>query len=118
MARATDRQVQTYSDQRIRPHAELLRKLRILMQDDKASIDDVYEQVSGANAIAPTWADNREDGPPQLLTPNDVLAYNAFISNLLDILAGTAVDKAAAVDAVAGNLQTVLAACVRPPGIG
>lgn len=120
MARATDQQVQQYVNERVRPHAELFRKLRLLLADDKAAIDDVYEHVSGANAIAPTWTDQREDGPPALLTPNDVLAFNSFASNLLDIFSGTLADsnaKAAAVDAVVSNLPIVLAACVRPPQI-
>lgn len=120
MARATDQQVQTYANERIRPRAELVRRLQILLNDDKSSIGDVFAHVSGADSIAPTWEDNRQDGPPTLLTPNKVLEYNAFMQNLLDILAGTLQSdaaKAAACNVVAGNLASVLSACVRPPDV-
>ena len=63
--------------------AEQFRALRNAIADDKAAIDDVYEHVSGANAIAPTWTDQRSDGPPHLATPNDVLAYNTFLDAFL-----------------------------------
>jgi hypothetical protein len=72
---ASDLQVQQFVDQRIRPHAELVRALALAFDDDIAAIDDVYAALTAAN---PTWADNRTDGPPHLLTASDVIDINAF----------------------------------------
>ena len=83
MARATDAQVQQYVNERCRVRAEQFRALRLAIADDKAVLDDVYEHVSGANSIPATFTDTRPDGPPHLVTPNDVLAYNTFLTAFL-----------------------------------
>lgn len=98
---ATNTQVQTFVDERVRPHSELVRKLVILMDDDRASIDDVYAELSGS----PTWTDSRTDGPPHLLAPSDVLAFNAFIEDVRTYMKGHA------------SYPVVIKACVRPPEV-
>jgi hypothetical protein len=102
MARATDEQVQQYVDERVRPRAEALRKLLAQLKDDKAAIDDVYAHVSGANDTPSTWDDNRTDAPPHLLTKDDVLAYNSFITALIPHIED------------ASYWPVVLKSCVRP----
>lgn len=87
MANATDVQVQAYADKRVRKHAQLATQLLAALQDDIASIDDVYNAL---NVQSPTWADNRTDGPPHLLTPSDVLAFNTFMHDIVTALSGHA----------------------------
>ncbi len=96
---ATDQQVQQYVNERIRVRAEQCRALLNAMLDDKAAIDDVYAACA---AQSPTWTDSRTDGPPHLLGPNDVLAYNSFITALIPNIRD------------AGDYASVARACVRP----
>jgi hypothetical protein len=94
---ATNDQVQQYVNERIRPHAELLRKLLLSYEDDIAAIDDVY-----ANLVDnPTWNDTRVDAPPHLLTASDVLAINTFMNDIKTAIRNNA------------QLPIVLKACVR-----
>lgn len=102
MPRASDNQVQNYVDQRIRVRAEEIRALLNALVDDKMAMDDIYEHVNGANAIASTWADGRTDGPPTLATKEDVLEYNALISALIPHIRDAA------------NWPAVLSLCVHP----
>lgn len=94
MAAATNAQMQTFADGRIRVRAEQLRALINSFRDDKAVIDDVYARATSATA----WADARTDGPPRLLqsgnsaNPDDFLNYNALISALLSIIDGQGTD--------------------------
>lgn len=74
MPAATDQQVQQFADERIRPRAEQMRALIVAIDDDIAVIGDVYERLSGSGK----WSDNRTDGPPHLLTGDDILAINAL----------------------------------------
>lgn len=82
---ATDVQMQTYCDQRVRVFAEAARSLYLAAKDHKAAIDDVYARATSTSA----WADNRTDGPPHLLqsgnsaNPDDVLNFNTFITNFI-----------------------------------
>jgi hypothetical protein len=99
MPAATDLQVQHYVDERVRPHAEILRTLSLMYDDDIAAIDDVYEAL---NVGSPTWDDNRTDGPPHLLLPSDILAINSFMHDIRDAIQEHA------------NYAIVLKACVRP----
>lgn len=101
MAAATNQQVQQFVNERMRRRAEQIRALVLAMQDDKAAIDDVYAAVAAQN---PTWQDIREDGPPHLLTPNDVLAYNSFITSAITNLKDAA------------DYPIILKACVQPVG--
>ena len=94
---ATNIQVQQYVNERVRVRAEQLRAVYLAMQDDKAAIDDVYANLSGT----PDWTDNRTDGPPALLEPSDVLAYNAFLTAAIAFFEGDS------------NWPVVRAACVR-----
>src|SRR5690348_1550138 len=96
---ATDQQVQTYVDQRVRPRCEQIRSLLLAMQADKQAIDDVFAALTQSS---PTWVDNRTDGPPHLLAPSDVLAWNTFITDAIAAFNGDA------------QLPIVLKACVRP----
>lgn len=108
MAQATDQQMQTYANERIRVRAEQLRALVNAMRDDKASIDAVYDRA--ANGAA--WNDNRTDGPPKLLGSQDILVYNAYISKFLACVDGTAVTGD--VTEMHSNLAVFQSACVRP----
>jgi hypothetical protein len=96
---ATDAQVQTFVNERVRPRAEQVRALLLAMEDDRAAFDDVYAALA---QTSPTWADTRADGPPHLLTPADVLAWNTFLYDTIAAMRGNA------------QLAPVLAACVRP----
>ena len=87
MANATDQQVQSFVDQRVRPRAEQSRNLATLMLEDIASIDDIYNAL---NVQTPTWSDNRTDGPPHLAAPADVLAFNAFLHDVSAFITGHA----------------------------
>jgi hypothetical protein len=95
---ASDQQIQNYVDQRIRPHAELLRALKLSYEDDISTIDDIYATLTAPN---PTWVDNRNDAPPHLLTVNDVLAINTFMNDIKNAISANA------------QLPIVLKACVR-----
>ncbi len=111
MAQATDQQMQVYSDQRIRVRAEQFRALINAMRDDKAAIDSVYDRAANGAACN----DARSDGPPKLMTLQDVLSYNAFASLLLSCVDGTAVTGD--VQNLHSNLAVFQSACVRPPTV-
>lgn len=96
---ATDQQVQNFVDQRLRPRCEQIRALVASLADDIAEIDQVYQALTQQN---PTWADNRTDGPPNLLTVGDVLSINAMLHTAHDAIANS------------GDWATVQKACVRP----
>lgn len=111
---ATNAQVQNWSDQRVRPFCEELRKLLLMAEDMNASIGEVYENLTNS----PTWTDGRQDAPPDLLAPSDLLAINTICVRLAQVLRGQGLaDDAAkgdAVDDISGQLSIVLKACVRP----
>ena len=113
MAIASDQQVQQYVDERVRPRSELIRKLYLLCVDDSAAIGDVYEALTQPS---PTWSDNRNDGPPHLMTPSDVLAWNTFVSMFIKFVEGTFVDVAEG-NSAGAQYPIVLDACVRDPFI-
>jgi hypothetical protein len=79
MAIATDAQVQRFVDERFRPRAESVRLLLNQFLDDLANIGDVFNAVTQPT---PTWTDQRKDGPPHLLVPTDVVAYNTFATDI------------------------------------
>ena len=108
MAIATDTQVQQYVNDRIRPHSEAIRNLYLKLKDDKAVIADVYSAVTQQS---PTWSDTRTDGPPHLLTPSDVLAYNTFITAFIAMIEGVGDPTAAA-----AQYPVIQNACVQSPG--
>lgn len=95
---ATDAQVQNFVNTRIRPHCELARALALAFADDIASIDDIYAALTQQS---PTWTDDRTDGPPHLLTPDDVLAINTFLNDIKTAITTNA------------QYPIVLKACVR-----
>lgn len=108
MAIATDQQVQTYVNERLRIRAEQFRELVESCRDDKIAIEDVFEACNQQN---PTWADNRNDGPPKLLTPQDVLAYNTILFMFLALVDGTLTNENKG--HFAGNWAGFQEACVR-----
>lgn len=120
MAQATDQQMQSYCDQRIRVRAEQLRGLLNQLTDDKANIGDEYTRATSVSR----WNDARTDGPPHLLqsgnsaNPDDLLNYNAWASAFLNLLNGTSVANGSTVAADAATLRSawavLMAACVRP----
>jgi hypothetical protein len=100
MANATDAQVQNYADQRVRPRSEEIRNLYNSMKDDKALLDNIYTALTQPT---PTWSDMRTDNPPHLLSPADVLAWNAFVTAFISLVEGSE----------AGDFATVRKACVK-----
>lgn len=98
---ATNEQVQTFVNERLRPFAERARALYLLSVDHRAAIDDVYENLT----TSPTWTDDRTDGPPHLLVPNDVLAMNSFMAAFNTFVEGNA------------EWAIILKACVHAPGV-
>ncbi len=96
---ATVEQVQAFADQRVRPHSEMARTLALMFSDDIAVIEDVYNAL---NVQSPEWSDSRTDGPPHLLTPADILAYNSFMHDIRDAIVNNA------------QYPVILKACVRP----
>ena len=78
----TDAQVQTFADERVRPHAEAARALNLSMSDDTAVISDVYTYLNGAGV---GWLDKRTDAPHALVA-NDVLAYNTFATDVANFI--------------------------------
>lgn len=98
MPAATNAQVQQYVNSRVRPRCEQIRALYLAIKDDKAAIDDIYANLTNN----PNWADSHDQNPPHLMTPNDVLAWNAFISGFIDFVEANA------------NYAVVLDGCVRP----
>lgn len=98
MANATDQQIQNFVDTRVRPQAEAARALALAFDDTIASIGDIYAAL---NVQSPTWADSRTDGPPHLLLPTDVLAFNTFMNDIRNAIKNHA------------QYPIVLEACVR-----
>lgn len=118
MAEATNAQMQIYADQRVRPFAELLRKLFTEAADHKAAIDDIYARATGTNR----WDDGRLDGPPHLLqsansaNPDDMLNFNALLTRIAQLKAGTFATVAEA-NECAGLITVLVRACVRPANL-
>lgn len=117
---ASDLQMQTYADTRIRPRAEAFRLLLSQCVDDKANITDEYARATSNSA----WADGRGDGPPHLLqsgngtNPDDLLNYNAFITAFNAIFNGSGEDqptKAGYIDTIRSSFPVFQRACVRAP---
>lgn len=109
MAAATDQQVQQYVNERLRVRAEQFRAINNALNDDKLALNDVYDACDPPNEA--TWTDDRNDGPPRLLTAQDVLVYNTIISMWQKFRDGTAtLDDVAA---FAANWATFQTACVR-----
>lgn len=113
MPEATNEQVQAFVNERVRPLSELVRKTMIMATDFKDSFGDIKLNV---NNPATTWADNRTDGPPFLLTPSDIMECSRFVDDLLTFKDGTFADLTAA---NRGGLKwpKMLQACVRPPEV-
>lgn len=107
MAAATDPQMQSFADQRIRVRAEEARHLIAALRDDRAAIDSVYERAVGA-----AWTDLRPDGPPKLLANQDFLVFNSVAALLLKCIDGTATLQEVA--DLHANWAVFQAACVRP----
>lgn len=108
MAQATDQQMQTFANERLRVRAEQLRLIVNEMRDDKAALDSVYDRA--ANGAA--WNDARTDGPPKLLGSQDILVYNSVVTLLLACIDGTATLQNIA--DLHANWPVFQAACARP----
>lgn len=107
MADATNDQIQRFANERLRPWAEHARALYLEAKDHQAVIDDIYEALATHNNPN-NWTDNRTDGPPHLLTANDVLALNTAIVAFIAAVEGG--DSSQFDD----QWPVVLDACVRP----
>ena len=111
MANATDAQVQAYVDQRTRPRCQQIRNLYLDCKDDIATIGDVFAALTQPS---PTWTDQRLDGPPHLLAPSDVLAWNTVITGIVALIERTFPDVTTA-NSYGGQYPIVQKACVVPP---
>lgn len=107
---ATDQQMQTYADGRMRKRAEGFRAIVDSARDDKASIEAVFDRA--ANGAA--WNDARTDGPPKLLTQQSFLVYNSVITLFLKCIDGTATLQD--LSDLHGNWPQFQELCVRPVG--
>jgi hypothetical protein len=96
---ASDAQVQQFVNERVRPWSEQCRALYLAAKDHKAAIDDTYAALAQPS---PTWSDDRSDAPPHLMTPADVLAWNAFVTAFVAFVEGDA------------NYAKIQQACVQP----
>ncbi len=106
MAIATDQQVQRFADDRVRARCRQIRSLYLACKSDKQAFDDIYAALTQQN---PTWTDSNTFSPPHLLTGNDVLAWNTFITGIIALMEhGLSSDMTAAQDQV----SKVLAACI------
>jgi hypothetical protein len=117
---ATNAQMQTFADDRLRPFAELFRNVLVSAREHKAAIDDVYARATQNPGTQ--WADNRVDGVPHLLksgfantvpaNPDDMTNFNSFVTALTSIIDGQGTDatNAAALRSAWAVLNT---ACVR-----
>jgi outer membrane PBP1 activator LpoA protein len=99
MANATNDQIQKFVDSRTRPTCDMVRTLKLTLDDHNAMIDDVYAAL---NQQSPTWTDTNPDNPAHLMTPADVLAINAFAQDIRNAIANHAA------------YGVVLKACARP----
>jgi hypothetical protein len=86
---ATNQQVQNTSDVEIRPLCDTIVELHIAVTAFLAAFGDVYANLTASNPST-TWTDSRGDGPPHLATPNDLLAFNTFATNLKAMIEGDA----------------------------
>lgn len=108
MVEATNIQMQSFCDQRLRIRAEQIRALYLACKDDKLSLDDVYARSVGINR----WEDNRTDGPPHILesgngaNPDDIGNYNEFITDFIEFIELTKKNSYA----------VLIKSCVRPIG--
>lgn len=116
---ATNQQVQTYVDSRMRPSCTEIILWVLRRQADKATVDDIYNSLTPS----PTWTDSNPNNSAHAAQPNDVLAWNTFIVNLLQIIAGPApvvVDNdggAAAALALVQNVQDQWAIIQKLPAV-
>lgn len=121
MAVATNVQMQTFANERVRPRAEQFRNLRIACLDDVGAIDDIYARA--VENPGTQWNDNRSDGPPHLLksgydnttpaNPDDILNFNSFIQLFEKFMAGSFVSVEEA-NSAAAQWAVLQDACVRP----
>lgn len=115
MSEATNAQMQTFANERVRPMAEQLRAVFIAGADHTAAIDDIYARGVGSSR----WNDNRTD-PPHLLqsgnsaSPDDMLNFNSAMAMLEKFRTGTFASQGEA-NAFAGMWAVLQDACVRPP---
>jgi hypothetical protein len=120
---ATDVQMQTFANERIRPFAEQFRNILAAARDNKSVIDDIYARATENPGTQ--WNDARTDGPPHLLksgydnttpaNPDDMLNFNSFIAALCDIIDGVGTDATNAAT-LRTNWAVLVDACVRPMG--
>lgn len=108
---ATNQQVQTFSDQQVRPLAETIRGLQADIVAALGQIGDVYAALTEQS---PTWTDQRTDGPPHLLQPADILAWNTFCTLFVAFCAGTLTSEN--MNAAGAQWPVILNACVRSLG--
>lgn len=96
MPAADNNQIQRFVNQRVRVRCEQIRNLLLSCEEDKSLFDDIYAALTNN----PTWSDNNIEAP-HLMTKDDVLAWNTFISNLIAAQRGDA------------QLPIILKGCVR-----
>lgn len=83
MAVADNNQIQHCSDEQVRPLSQAARALVLGLDHFRNAGDDIYHGLDGDNGgVGATWTDNRTDGPPHLLVPTDILAFNSFAEDV------------------------------------
>lgn len=83
---ATDAQVQTFVDTRLRPCAEQIRNLDANITDILSQINDVYQACVSPGGPR-TWVDSRTDVPHKM-TCDDVINLNGILSRLKTAIEG------------------------------
>lgn len=117
MAEATNTQMQTFCDARIRPFAEDMRDIFDKGQDHFSAIGEVFERATSGNE----WMDARTDGPPTMLNsggdadPDDVENFNLILVRLEQLRLGTFANVGEA-NQFASLYTVLLRAVVRPLG--
>lgn len=81
---ATNDQVQFFNDQRCRPWSKAMVALYLQAKDHKAQLDDVYANLTDN----PTWVDANSQNAANTMTPNDILAWNAFVDAFIAFVEG------------------------------
>ncbi len=96
MGAVTDAQIQTFVDNRVRPRCTETVTLILKCQSDIANIDDIYANLNSS----PTWVDANGSKSLHTAVPNDVLAWNTFIQQLVGLVTGAATDANATLSTV------------------
>lgn len=111
MPAATNAQVQNFSDQRCRPACEKFISLLANLQLIVAQMGDVNANLTASPPT--TWTDSRNDSPPHLATPADLLALGGAVQAFQRVISGTG--TATDSQTIAAAMPVVQSLCVGSP---